>query len=173
MGPMFLGVARKAAIAWSDSLLDLDQRWLQARKRIFDPGATYGMNEVVQDSLATWLLGVRAWEQVWNAAYGQAQPSVPVILIRNPGLVGEATIAAPTGDPGLQTTDLAHMGGGRPIPRDDVRATVDGNGILTVKIQPRNRGERHLGLYRGVVFAETAGTPRVVADIVVELSPDA
>ena len=173
MGPMFLGVARKAAMAWSDALLDLDQRWLQARKRIFDPAVTYGMNDLVQDSLATWLLGMRAWERVWNAAYGPGQPAVPVILIRNPALVGEATIAAPPDDGGLQTTDLAHLGGGRPIPRDDVRATVDGNGVLRVQIRPRNRAERELGLYRGVVFVETAGTPRVVADVVVELSPDA
>src|SRR5262249_10354179 len=143
---------RKAAIAWSDSLLDLDQRWLQARKRIFDPDKTYGMNDLVEDSLATWLLGMRAWERVWNAAYGSAQPSVPVILIRNPGLVGEATVATPAGNGGFKTTDLAHMGGGAPIPRADVGATVDGNGVLTVKIQPRNRGDRALGLYRGVVF---------------------
>jgi hypothetical protein len=168
---MFLGAARKAAIAWSDAMLDLDQRWLQARKRIFAPDVTYGTDDLVQDTLATWLLGMRTWERVWNAAYGSAQTGVPVIMIRNPGLVGEATIATSDGEATLQTTDLAHLGSGRAIPRADVTATVDGNGVLTVKIRPRAKEDRDLGLYRGVVFTETAGTPRVVADLVVELSP--
>jgi hypothetical protein len=166
---MFLGAARKAAIAWSDAMLDIDQRWLKARARIADPGATYGTDDLLQDTLAAWMLGMRTWERVWNAAYAPAQASVPVILIRNPALVGEATIAASDVEGRLQTTDLAHQGAGRSIPRDDVTATVDGNGVLTVKIRPRLAGERDPGLYRGVVFAETAGTPRVVADIVVEL----
>jgi hypothetical protein len=167
---MFLGAARKAAIAWSDALLDLDQRWLKARKRIVDPAVTYGTDDLLQDTLATWILGMRTWERVWTAAYGSGQAAVPVILIRNPALVGEATIAASDGEGQLQTTALAHQGGGRAIPRDEVTATVDGNGVLSVKIRPRGASERDLGLYRGVVFAETAGTPRVVADIVVELS---
>jgi len=170
MGPMFLGVARKTAVAWSEALLDLDQRWLQARKRIFAPDVTYGANDLVQDTLATWLLGMRAWERMWNAAYGPTQPSVPVILIRNPGLVGEANVGSCVEGP-LQTTDLAHLGGGRAIPRADVTATVDANGVLTVRITPVSKEERAHGLYRGVVFAEPAGTPRVVADLVVELTP--
>jgi hypothetical protein len=166
---MFLGAARKAAIAWSDALLDIDQRWLKARKRIADPNATYGSDDLLQDALATWMLGMRTWERVWNAAYGSTQASVPVILIRSPGLVGEATIATSDVDGALQTTDLAHQGGGRAIPRADVTATVDGNGVLTVKIQPRGAGERDPGLHRGVVFTEIAGTLRVVADVIVEI----
>ena len=172
MGPMFLDVARRAAVAWSEALLDLDQRWLQARRRIFDSDVTYGANDLVQDSLATWILGMRSWERVWNATYGTAQPSgIPVILIRNPALVGEAPVAC-VRNATLRTTDLANQTGGRAIPRDDVTATVDGNGVLTVRIRPRDRGERDPGLYRGVAFSETAGTPHVVADIVVELTPE-
>jgi hypothetical protein len=169
---MFLDAARRAAIAWSEALLDLDQRWLQARKRIDAPDVTYGANDLVQDSLATWLLGMRAWERTWTAAYGPAQPSVPVIFIRNPKFTGEATVAM-AGQATLQSTDLAHQSGGRAIPRADVTATVDGYGVLTVQITPRGKGERDPGLHRGIVFSERAGTPRVVADVIVEISPDA
>lgn len=171
MGPMFLGVARRTAVAWSNALLDLDQRWLKARERVLDPAATYGPNELVKDSLATWLHGMQAWEQVWTAAYGSTPAAVPVVMIRNPALAGEATVGT-TGPATLSTTDLAQLGPGRAIPREDVTATVDGNGVLTVKLAPRGRGERAPGLYRGVVFVESAGTPRVVADVVVELSPE-
>jgi hypothetical protein len=169
MGPMFLGVVRRTAVAWSDALLDLDQRWMKARERIMDPHGSYGTNELVKDSLATWVHGMQAWEKLWAAAYGSTQASVPVVMIRDPSLVGEATVGTP-GPATLSTTDLAQLGAPRTIPRDDVSATVDGNGVLTVKIKPRGRGERAAGLYRGVVFVESAGTPRVVADIVVELS---
>jgi hypothetical protein len=168
---MFLA-ARKAMIAWSDAMLDLNQRWLQARKRILDPKDTYGTDDLVQDTFATWLLGMGAWERGWNAVYGPSQPSVPMIMLRNPGLVGEAQLATSSLQGALSTTDLVHLSGGAPIPRADVKATVDGNGILTVKIEPRGKGGRDPGQYRGVVFSETAGTPRVVADLVVDITPD-
>ena len=53
--------------------------------------------------------------------------------------------------------------------------TIDGNGILEVKVQPPAPGryDRIPGLYRGLVYAEDPCAPRVLAEIVLEIRSQA
>ena len=176
MGPSYFGMIRRAAVAWSDLLLGIDQRCLRARELILDKkGDGYGMRELMRDSVETWMAGMDAWEQTWMPWRAEAG-GTPVILLRGKSLSGSASISNPVDQESLRWTMLVPLGGGgAPIMQHEVKVTIDGNGVLDVKVQPpaqppgQTHYERHPGLYRRLVYAGDTGTPRVLAEIVVEI----
>jgi hypothetical protein len=171
MTPAYLGFFRRAAREWSDLLLGMETRWQRARDAILFEQRDYGPKEIVRDTLATWLQGVAAWDRVYGYGAAGAATAAPVILVRAPTLVGEVPIAPPTEKRTLQSTNLEHLGSGEAIPRDALTVTLDGEGTLRVEIHPRAASGRPRGLYRGLIFEETKGTPSVVAEIVFEIPP--
>ena len=165
MGAAYFGMVRRAATAWTDMLVDMEQRFTNARAGIRDTSKGYGYNELMRDTLEVWVSGMQTWERMWMP--GSTQP-VPVVLLKAQDYVGDAVISPPVDKANLRWTSLGHLGAGRPIPHDEVDVKPS-NGMLRISIVPKGKQDRAPGLYRGVVYADEAGTPRVVADIVVEV----
>lgn len=166
MTQTYLAMFRQAAIAWSDMLLDLDTRYTSARTRILE-GKAYKTKHLMRDALATWMSGWQVWEKTWMPTAGRA--GVPIVFLRGPNFDGEVALDPPVKKLELHASDLWLVGGNGWIPAKEITPTINPNGILKVQITPKGREARPAGLYRGLVYVDEAGTPKVLAEIVLEM----
>lgn len=168
MTQTYFGMFRRAAIAWSDVFLDLETRWNAARTRILDPkGEGYETKHFMRDALSTWMSGLQAWEKTWMPMAGQA--GLPIVFLKGPNFVGEVALDPPAKTLDLYASDLWLAGREGWIPAREVTPSITPNGVLKVQITPKGREGRYPGLYRGLVYIDETGTPKVLAEIVLEL----
>ncbi len=178
MTPGIISMARQAAIAWSDFILGMDQRYSRARERILAEKG-YGTEQLMRDVLESWMQGMEAWDRSWlgyrgaatgTPAPGPSTPAIPTIVIKWPALTGEAKVAPPTGPAPPRCTSLRAEHGTASIPSERIAAHRDGEGVLTVRISDPTHLSPAPGVYKAIVFVEDGTNLSLLAHVTLEVA---
>ena len=114
---------------------------------------TYGVDALLSDAIGTWADGFEAW---YEMVFGRTAPRPGVLLLRmSQGTEAkQGTIRVTVPDDGSpEHTELARVGGGRGIPRENVQVQVSGalRNQLDVHLVDLGRVRPDAGQYMGVV----------------------